>query len=279
MTDITPTLTRFEPAHLPGALALSQTEKWPHRSDDWEMLLSLSQGAVALSDGAVAGTALVTPFGQVALANMIIVGEALRGRGLGRKLVEAAMATAETPEYRLIATQAGLPLYLKMGFVETGTIVQHQGMVAPIDAADPIYSDITWAEPADCAALAALDLAATGMDRTPFIRILLERGRIGVIRQGAQITGWAAIRRFGRGLVVGPVIAPDAETARRLMGRVMADDPGAFVRVDTPTDSTLAPWLETLNLARAGGGIAMSTAPRPRTAPIRSFALAAQALG
>ncbi|WP_378949167.1 GNAT family N-acetyltransferase [Paracoccus sp. R86501] len=273
--SVTLSLAPFAPEHLPAALALSQAESWPHRAEDWALLLSLSKGVVALHDGQVAGTALVTHFGDVGLVNMIIVGKALRGRGLGRKLVEGAMATAPVPEHRLIATEAGLPLYRKMGFVPTGEIVQHQGTVAPVSAP----GGITWATLNDAPALAALDRSATGMERRPLIDALLQQGRIAVRREGDQMMAWAAIRRFGRGLVAGPVIAPDADIAQRLLAHVMADHSGAFLRVDTQADSGLSPWLETLNLPRAGGGIAMSTAPQPHTAPIRSFALAAQALG
>ncbi|WP_108502529.1 GNAT family N-acetyltransferase [Paracoccus indicus] len=273
--SVTLSLAPFAPEHLPGALALSQAESWPHRPEDWALLLSLSHGVVALNDGQVAGTALVTRFGDVGLVNMIIVGAALRGRGLGRKLVEGAMATAPVPEYRLVATEAGLPLYRKMGFVPTGQIAQHQGILAPV--ARP--GDVAWAGAEDAPALAALDRLATGMDRRPLIDALLQHGRIATRHQGGRITAWAAIRPFGRGLVAGPVIAPDADTAKGLLADVMADHPGAFLRVDTQADSGLSPWLETLNLKRAGGGIAMSTAPRDDAEPIRSFALAAQALG
>lgn len=273
MSD-TLTLAPFSPGHLPGALALSQAERWPHRAEDWAQFLSLSQGVVALVDGQVAGTALLTRFGHVGLVNMIIVGAPLRGRGLGRRLVEAAMATADLPEYRLTATEAGLPLYRKMGFVPTAEVVQHQGHVAPL--AVPAHTE--WASTADSAALVAMDRIATGMDRAPLIAALLAQGRIAVLRDGDR-QGWAGIRAFGRGLVAGPVIASDADTARVLLTRVMADHPGAFLRVDTQTDSGLSPWLEGVHLTLAGGGIAMSTAQRPHAAPIRSFALAAQAFG
>ena len=278
MSD-TLTLTPFTAEHLPGALALSQDEAWPHRAQDWATFLSLSQGVVALKDGQVAGTALATRFGDTALVNMIIVGPALRGRGLGRKLVEGAMATAPAREFRLIATEAGLPLYRKMGFADTGAIVQHQGAVAPIDATAPDFADIYWTDAGDAAELSALDLRATGMDRRAMVAMLLTQGRAAVLRRNGVVHGWAAIRRFGRGLVAGPVIAADADDAKGLLGRMMADHPGEFIRIDTPVDGGLSPWLEGLNLTRAGGGMAMSTAPRPHAEPIRSFALAAQALG
>lgn len=273
MSD-TITLAAFASEHLPAALALSRAEAWPHRAEDWALLSSLSRGLVALADGRVAGTALLTRFGPVGLVNMIIVGEALRGRGLGRRLVEGLMAEADIPEYRLIATEAGLPLYRKLGFLETGRIRQHQGPLAP-----PPTAPVDWASAADHAALTALDRQATGMDRAPLIAALLRQGRVAVLREAGQPIAWGAIRPFGRGQVAGPVIAPDGAAARSLLSALMAGQEGQFMRVDAPEDSGLSPWLETLGLAPVGGGVAMSTAPAPHAAPIRSFALAAQALG
>ncbi|MDB6177658.1 GNAT family N-acetyltransferase [Paracoccus sp. Z330] len=276
MPATTLTIVPFEPAHLPEALTLSQAENWPHRGEDWRMILSLSRGVVALDEGRVVGTALVTGFGRVGLVNMIIVDHAWRGCGLGRKLVDAAMKATSADEYRLVATQAGLPLYRKMGFVEIGDIDQHQGVVPPVAVPS---ADIGWACAADSADLAALDTGATGMDRKDLVAEILAQGRIATFFRAGRIIAWAGIRPFGRGLVAGPVIAPDTNTGKCLLAAVLSDQTGSFVRIDTQTDSGLSAWLESINLTRVGGGVSMSTAPRPQTGPNRSLALAAQALG
>ena len=117
----------FEAAHMPGAHVLSQAESWPHRPQDWGLGLSVSRGVVALQDGRVVGTALCSIFGPVATLNMIIVADDMRGRGLGRKLMDAAMASADGLEMRLVATEAGRPLYRKLGFVECGGVIQLTG--------------------------------------------------------------------------------------------------------------------------------------------------------
>jgi hypothetical protein len=41
----------FTSDHLDAAHGLSQAASWPHRRDDWQMLLGLSSGVVALRDG------------------------------------------------------------------------------------------------------------------------------------------------------------------------------------------------------------------------------------
>ncbi len=58
------TLSAFEPAHLAGALGLSRAAAWPHRLEDWAMLLSISKGVVVLDGETVLATALVTPMAR-----------------------------------------------------------------------------------------------------------------------------------------------------------------------------------------------------------------------
>ena len=69
---------------------------------------------------------------------MVVVNAAMRGRGLGRKLMEEALARAGDRTCLLMATQQGLPLYGKLYFVAAGKIAQHQGMVLPVDMSDHI---------------------------------------------------------------------------------------------------------------------------------------------
>jgi hypothetical protein len=206
---------------------------------------------------------------------MIIVARDWRGRGLARAMLERLME-GDPRQWRLIATADGLPLYRKLGFVETHRIVQQQGPVAAIAAPE----GVAWAEPDDTNAIAALDRAATGMDRAGLVAALAGAGRLAVIRDAGGLAGYAALRPFGRGEVAGPVVARDAADARRLLAFLFAGRPGALLRVDTPEASGLVDWLAAQGLAPVGGGIAMVRGGAPAAAPeFQSFALAAQALG
>lgn len=102
------------------------------------MIWSLSEGQVALEGGRVVGTAFMTPFGRTcATLNTIIVDEAMRGRGLGRRLTTTALEQAGDRECRLTATADGLPLYEMLGFVATHDVRQHQGTVGQVSAPRP----------------------------------------------------------------------------------------------------------------------------------------------
>ena len=269
----------FGPEHLDPAVRLSRQAGWPHRLEDWQMALALSEGFVAVEgDGTVAGTILLTPYGEdCATINMVIVDEAMRGRGVGRRLMDAALARAGDRPLRLTATAEGLPLYRKLGFVETGTVVQHQGIAGPVAAPDHTEA----ARPDDITAIAELDRAAYGADRRNLIAELDRRGQFAVIRRNGKVSAFAALRAFGRGEVVGPVVAPDLPDATALIAHFASRRTGAFLRVDTEVETGLGPWLAELGLAHVGGGIAMA---RPddiaRCAPgVTIFALVNQAFG
>jgi len=273
-------LVAFGPEHLEGAVALSRQAGWPHRLEDWQMALALSSGVVAIEEERrVVGTVLVTSYGDgCATINMVIVDEAMRGRGLGRKLMDASLKIAGERQLRLVATNDGLPLYQKLGFRQTGSVIlQHQGIVPAIAAPDGVEP----AKEGDLDMIVALDRAAFGAERKGLFEYIAEVGRFAVIRRAGQLQGFAALRAFGRGDVIGPVVAADAGDACALISFFIASRPGAFLRVDTTDDTAIAPWLASHGLAYAGGGIAMRTAGRDVTThpELKTFALANQALG
>ena len=271
--DIVP----FGTQHLQGALALSRQAGWPHRREDWEMALALSNGVVALENEKVVGTTLTTRYGaDCATINMVVVDEAMRGRGLGRRLMEVGLDAARGMPCRLIATQEGLPLYEKMGFREVGTILQHQGFCAAVDA--PV--DVEWAQPGHLPEIAALDQDAFGADRGGLISYLKKIGRFAVIRRDGHVVGFSVVRSFGRGDVIGPVVAENAEDARKLISFQIAARRDAFLRIDTTSSSGLSSWLVERGLVHVGGGTAMQRGDQAgKLSHTKTFALANQAFG
>lgn len=277
--DMTVKFAAMDASHLIGALLMSQDAGWPHRIEDWAFVAGISNGVVALEGDQVVATALVTPFGEVAMANLIIVDSKLRGRGLGRKIMDHALERCSPSVWQLVATRDGLPLYESLGFKEAGEILQHQGIATSITPT----GGAVWAD-ADADAMAAIrlmDASATGMDRNTLYDALAGDARFAVLRNGAKITGFAAVRNFGRGEVVGPVAASTLEDAQRLISLILSEREGQFMRVDTNADSGLAPWLSEHGLVAAGGGVQMQmgTGAITPTGPQQIFALASQALG
>jgi GNAT superfamily N-acetyltransferase len=269
----------FGPDHIEGAVAPSRQENWPHRPQDWQMALQLSNGAVALDDqGRVTGTILVTPYGaDCAMINMVIVDRNVRGKGLGRRLMDQAIALAGDRPLRLVATTDGMPLYEKLGFVQSGTILQHQGNVTELGAPEGVEA----AGADDLPTIKAMDRDAYGANREALIDALAERGQFAIIRRNGAIEAYAAIRPFGRGEVIGPVIAGNVEDAKALIRFFATTRPGAFLRVDTDSRAGIADWLGEIGLAHVGGGVTMDRPSRKDAAQARPkvYALANQALG
>ncbi len=272
------TFAAMQPEHLPGAVRLSADAGWPHREEDWRLILDISQGFVAVQEGEVVATALATPFGNAAMVNMVIVDASLRRKGIARVMMERVMAVADPASWHLVATDAGLPLYEAFGFRRTGKIVRYQGNVADVRSS----GDACWGSTSDLAAVIRLDKAASGMDRAAMYSALSKEARIAVLRRSDGIVGHAFVRDFGRGRVVGPVVASSVGAAQSLISFIMSEDAGALLRVDTGVHTGLGAWLERNGLsADTAGGIVMqagTVASRP-TGPVSVFALAAQALG
>ncbi|MGO7301642.1 GNAT family N-acetyltransferase [Rhizobium ruizarguesonis] len=271
-------LAPFEAHHLDDAVALSRAAGWAHRREDWVMIWSLSQGRVALAGDRVVGTALMTPFGDTCSAiNMIIVDESQRGRGLGRKLTTAVLELAGDRQCRLTATSDGLPLYEKLSFVATHQIVRHQGIVNRIDASE----NVEWVGPDALPAIKALDRAAFGASREALNDVLSKEGRFAVIRNDDRIVAFASTRLFGKGEVVGPVVAENFEQARDLLAFILSGKEGRFVRIDIPEQTGLSSSLKGWGLPQADGVVAMvrGAAGHPQTPAVQTFCLASQAIG
>lgn len=228
-------------------------------------------------NGDVVGTILMTPFGtEAGTISLVIVDERMRGRGLGRKLMRAALDLAGARPLRLTATEDGQPLYQSLGFEAVGMIVQQQGAVAAVAAP----TNVLPARPMDLPAIVELDRAAFGADRQGLIGYIANVGEFIVIERAGHVVGFAGIRAFGRGEVIGPLVAEDADDARDLIAYALSSRTGKFVRFDHPSDTGLGDWLTSLGLVNVGGGVAMQ---RPKIAQspakVRTFGLASQALG
>ncbi len=271
---------------LPTALTLSQQVKWPHRLEDWQQALSLGAGIVVEEKGQVVGTALGWRWGEhYATLGLVIVNPACQGRGIGKQLLLAVLENMPGYTVRLHATDAGRPLYEKLGFQVTGIIQQHQcaalGRITP--TLPTAHQFLSAARPQDAAVLTALDQRAHGQSRPALIAMLLaEAERVVIVKdQYGLPQGFAALRRFGRGLAIGPVIAHDPQQARVLVSELLQPLAGEFVRIDSDPLLGLGAWLETQGLPVVDVPTVMirGTPWIPAAGAPQAFGLMSQALG
>jgi len=243
-------LRDMTPADLPAAHALSTQAQWPHRLEDWELMLNLGFGLVAEREGRIVGTTMGWPYGaDAATLGMVIVSQTSRGEGVGRRLMDAALERLSGRTVLLNSTPAGAPLYRKLGFQAIGTIHQHQGAAFSVPVAKLRAGErVRPLGASDRAAVIELDRRATGLRREALIADLLKSGQGVILDRGGEAVGFALFRRFGRGHAVGPVASPDRDGARALISHWLGSNAGMFIRVDTPGDSGLSGWLEKMGL-------------------------------
>lgn len=266
--------------HLPQALELSRALEWPYRLEDWEFAFKLGRAFAVEIDGQLAGTALWWPYGdRHASAGMIIVSSRYQRMGIGRALMDALLTDAAGRTIILNSTDEGLDLYKRLGFVAHGHVNQHQAILARPPSAEAAVS-VRGFIPADRSAIYDLDQAGSGMDRRELIDALVAIGEFKVIDRGGRISGYGCVRTWGRGVVIGPIIAADIAGARALIVALAAAYVGQFVRIDVPDAIGMSPWLESIGLPKVNQVAAMALGPLPpHAAGARLFALSNQSLG
>lgn len=257
---------------------------WPHRDHDLDLFIELGKGYLAIDEiGRAMGSAMYFPMGSdFAMFGMMVTAPRLQTQGAGRWLLNRIMADCAGRDLRLSATRAAYWLYESAGFLPVNTIGQFQGLARAIHLPTPEPGVETRAFcDEDLPAILALDLPAYGADRAPILRRLLELSQVRVALSGGEIIGYAMKRPFGRGQVIGPVVAPQDRVAMQLCAPFVQDCAGRFLRLDTPVQS------EGFAAFLAAGGLGLyDTVTEMRIGPKRRategpqlYGLASQSLG
>jgi GNAT superfamily N-acetyltransferase len=189
-------------------------------------------------DGQAVGTGVLTTHGSVGWIGTIWVAPTIRRRGVGLDLTKAAIEAAETAGCRtflLVATDAGRPMYERLGF---RTQTWYRTMEAQPGSArgsrgrpDP---GIRAFRPDDLPSLLQLDRVATGEDRAVSLERLATPGGTLVVERGGVIAGFVARAPWGGGATV----APRVDDALAILdARRLAAQPGRRVRCGILVDN------------------------------------------
>jgi predicted N-acetyltransferase YhbS len=267
---------------LPAAQVLSREVNWPHRLEDWQFVHSVGKGLVAYSGDQLVGTAMWWTYDRrIVRLGMVIVDPTIQRSGIGRALMLGVLDRVTEPTVLLNATKQGETLYRQLGFQAIGSIVQHQGVslsvplvsLPPGERIRPLGRD-------DAARLIELDAAASGGRRERVIAALIENGEAVALDDRGETVGFAFCRRFGRGHLIGPVVARDLDSARALVAHWIGSNAGMYMRIDVPGESGLSDWLEELGLARVDNAVTMVRGVPPKqTGGFQVFGAINQALG
>jgi ribosomal protein S18 acetylase RimI-like enzyme len=273
---------RLAAADVALAYRLSRAAQCAYRLDDWQFALRLGTGYVAQLDGEAVGTAVCWRFGRShATVGMVIVAPQWRSRGVERRLLATVLAKLGARSVLMHAGADGRALFEELGFVGVGELRQHQGIAASAPIAELDSGErLRPLGRSDAALLAALDARAAGMPREAALAALLETSEGVVVDRDGELTGFALLRRSGRGDVIGPVVATDAEHAKALIGHWLGRRAGMMIRIAVPADSGLVGWLERLDLVAVSTATVMIRGRGPRRGvTARTFAAIDHSLG
>lgn len=213
---------------------------WPHRAPDLAMVLDLGTGYVALDEiGRPLSTAMAFPSGEdFAMFGMMVTTPRLQAQGTGSRLLRRVMRDQAGRDLRLSATREGYRLYEAAGFTPVGLVSQHQGVARAIHPPEPVPGvSVRPMEPGDMEAIRALDAHAYGATRTAILDALLAVSEVLVAERGGAVEGFAMMRNFGKGQVIGPVVAEQDRLAMQLAAVFIMAHEGEFLRLDTIVDS------------------------------------------
>ncbi|WP_237152206.1 GNAT family N-acetyltransferase [Oryzibacter oryziterrae] len=270
--------------------ALSIGVGWPHRAEDWQFLRENGRGVVALDEiGRTLGSAMWFPQGDdFATVGMVITSPRLQAMGTGNWLMQHVLGECGNRSLRLNATRTARRLYLSLDFKPAQTVYQCQGeaVVPACLPALPADLQMRALDAGDLDEITALDAAAFGAPRGPLLTALMEKSAaLGLYRAG-RLVAFAFCRGFGRGHVIGPVVAESDDTARVVVAPFVVEHAGRFLRIDThresgPFNAFLAdagmPVFDTVLTMTQGGHFADPNRAEPG-AP-RTYGLVSQAFG
>lgn len=238
------TLVGIEGVGLAQLQALSIGVGWPHRGEDWDFLRSVGQGVAAVDKiGRVVGSAMWFPYDdRFATIGMVITTPRLQAQGAGAWLVENVLQHVDGCALGLNATAESLRLCVSLGFKIKQPMYQRQGIAtSPPDTTLPAGTRLRPFDTGDLAEIIALDKRAFDSDRSTLITRLVEVSTGQVLERDGRIRAFSLCRRFGRGYVVGPVVAVTDEDAIAVTRPYVAQYAGQFLRVDTRQRTGLYP--------------------------------------
>jgi predicted N-acetyltransferase YhbS len=257
-----PPIRRLGPADLKGCMALAVDRGWLPEKAKWTFLFDIAEVfGVDAPDGGLAGSVTLARYGTGhASAGMMLVASRFARRGLGRALMTHLLGAAGDATVTLFATEMGRPLYESLGFKPVRRSASFTGLFSP----EPEDATVTTrpATDADIPAILALDQAAFGADRSHIVRRLPSFAeKILISRTRRNDCGYAAAWHNGSTTVIGPVVAPDGATARRLITDLAAGARGP-VRLDLDPDRPELPaWAQARGLPVKGRTTVMAYGP------------------
>jgi GNAT superfamily N-acetyltransferase len=248
-------ITPLDERHLPAARHLSEQSRWNQNELDWRRLFQLSPGGCfgAFLAGRLVGTVTTLTYGtQLAWIGMMLVDPDYRRRGLGTRLMQAAIERLQrlgVAAVKLDATPAGRPLYETLGFRAEGSVERWEGLGQRRQEMNwPVWKE------SFRPFLYDFDHLAFGADRSALLTSLIADSPpaplVALDAQG-ELDGFALARPGRQAFYIGPVAARSSRTALALLDEMLGRLAGNKIYLDFNTTCGLSSkWLADRGLVK-----------------------------
>lgn len=215
---------------------------WNQTIRDWKRLLACEPRGcfIAEWDGAPVGTATTTRYGaELAWIGMLLVNPDVRGRGVGRALLEHCLDHLRgTRCVKLDATPLGKTLYDKLGFQVEWPLTRWEGKDRN-DALPAALHDPKVILPWDRASLSkinSLDSRVFGVCRTAMLDRLAAESSVALeaATESGGLNGYGLLRAGSKASYLGPVVAETSAVGGALIGALLDQEKGRPIYWDVP---------------------------------------------
>jgi GNAT superfamily N-acetyltransferase len=239
---------------IPAGLRLCRAASWNQLAADWEVFLTANADGcrVAMNEtGEVIGTVATISYGNAfSWIAMVLVDPAYRRSGIGTRLLNESLAIVGDATARLDATPAGHHVYVPLGFREEYGLVRMTwtAIAEQRGRENPSRRDyVRRMTSADLVGVSKEDLDVFGADR----RMLLERlharaPEYAWVIGGDRIDGYLFGRHGYSFEQLGPLVARDESSARRLVATCTAANAERSFVIDAPLQPSWTGWLESV---------------------------------
>lgn len=231
---------QFHQNDVPGLIELSTSVGWDY--DEREIGAVMSSGKIfghKNTEGNIVSSAAIIPYDtNLASIGMVIVNKEYRGLGLGKKATQKCIeSVSKDTSIMLIATEEGKPLYQRMGFKTVDSVHKYlcENYIVttkPLNNSDVIIEQFNGD---DFNNILKLDEEAFGDRRSHFLRNRIKQSeKCSVVKDtSGTIVGCGLSIQGPINLILGPIVAPDLQTALLLVDKLSSEHQGKL-RIDVP---------------------------------------------
>jgi len=233
-------LTKLEIDDIPRLIELSASVGWDYDTDEIKTIMS--SGMIyghKNEDGKIISSAAIVEYdSKFAWIGMVIVNEEYRGLGLGRIVTQKCIdSVSNNVTTMLISTEAGKPMYEKMGFVSRGCIHkflcdQSVFKETKIDS----NCSIIRMDKNDLTQVLKIDKDAFGVDRKNLLINRMNQSQASFVAKNSdgEIIGYGLSISGPVNLILGPIVANNPETAILIVDHFIKNYHGKY-RIDVPS--------------------------------------------